>query len=162
MQARIGHRHEHTLSPHSKKIIRPIQTTLFSDIDQSQGVLTINTGPTDWPRKGIGAPRMRADGHPIRMEKAIQQIDAKRMTVLLLARPISAMLAPWPATHYRRSTLRRMHDIPAPARDSVPDASNGGSRRRWHSYRWPPGRTQVPFICWGPTPGPVSAGAAGG
>jgi len=82
---------------------------------------------------------MRAYGHPIHMERAIQHIDAKRMSVLLLARPISATLPPWPATHYRRSMLRLMRALPAPARDSVPDASNGGSRRRWCSYRRPPG-----------------------
>jgi hypothetical protein len=68
---------------------------------------------------------MSAYRHPIPMEKAVQNIDAKLMTVLLLALPISAALAAWLAARYRRSMVRLMRDLPAPERNSVPGAEGG-------------------------------------
>jgi len=46
-------------------------------------------------------------------------IDAKLMTVLLLALPISAALAAWLAARYRRSMLRLMRELPTPVVDAV-------------------------------------------
>jgi len=56
----------------------------------------------------------------------VQYIDAKLMTVLLLALPISAGLAAWLAARYRRSMVRLMRNLPAPARDAASGAPERG------------------------------------
>jgi hypothetical protein len=57
----------------------------------------------------------------------VQYIDAKLMSVLLLALPISAALAAWLASRYRRSMVRLMRDLPAPAQDAAPAAPVDGN-----------------------------------
>jgi MFS family permease len=50
----------------------------------------------------------------------MEYADAKLLTVLLLALPISALLAAWLAGRYRRRMVQLMRDLPAPSDTAAP------------------------------------------